>query len=64
MRGASQSWLIGGRVEEAQMEGEVSQKIIMAAKEMEMEKGKLYFQRGSSIMEKDGQEIDVWLVQR
>lgn len=35
----------GGRVGEAQMEGGVSQKIIMAAKEMEKGKGKSLFPR-------------------
>lgn len=53
----------GGRVGEAQMEGGVSQKIIMAAKEMEKGRGSLCFQGGSSIVEKDSQEIDVWLMQ-
>lgn len=49
-------------VEDAQMEGGVSQKIIMAAKEVEKEEGKS-LQGESSIMEKDGQEIEVWLMQ-
>lgn len=32
-------------------------------KKWRRKKGSLYFQGGSSITEKDGQEIDVWLMQ-